>query len=417
MSNEQCPEVYVPKSYKHSTSSEKIKILEVQNNFNLSTADCRKLLASENWNLEKVLQDLMEKEKMAILMKAYPYLPVKKISEHLKLNRYDLDATTFHLEEMIKLNVRLLSDFFPQLSASEIKETLISNGWNIVAARLKIAREIGSKTGINLHLLEDKFDFNQPIVVYWNSVGDHKPNKGDWIGLYRSAENFPKKYSDYVLIDPETSSYAFNSSLSSDTYQLRYLSSDYQILSVSKDFKIGPQFDLSTEIITNDLTDRKTIKVTSKQVFGKPTNVMWVGLFEKNKSNNEYITYQWLKEMMTFEIPHAGEWELRIFDRNSGSVDTQRHAFKIDGTDSLEIIPDGPHIILKYNLQTTDTGSIGLYFENETDLGNWRRRTSIKTGGKGELTISTPKTPGIYNGRLIVNNKAMVVTPSITLPV
>jgi len=278
---------------------------------------------------------------------------------------------------------------------------------------------------VTLTVDKERFDLGDKIEVSWSIESEDRLSSGsDWIALYEKGEQNPKNYLTYEWSGKSQAKQGkviFATPSIYGEYQFRYLAKrSYTELALSSPVSIGPIFNLNAHLKPNEQEDNqsspKTIQVFCQQVSGASYPNAWIGLFEPNKGNKEYLTYDWLSSAksnnLEFAVPKTGEWQLRLFLTRPGFfgsvLDYQKCSVFLGGENQLELSRREKEVVIKYRIETLDpyaeSAWIGLFFASETNHRQWRRYKYVYSGGVGEITFKTPQTAGSYEARLLTRN-------------
>jgi len=177
----------------------------------------------------------------------------------------------------------------------------------------------------------------------------------------------------------------------------------------------------------------------------------WVGLYRDTKGghsltpsidNKSYYAFEWVsngkdvtsstedkslttvEKQLTFEVPKAGQWLLRLFHDRS-YVDVATCSIDIAGEDRLELSVSGAQMKVECALNTVDPARdyvwVGIYKIEEKDQRQYRRYKYIvptsSSNTNSTLTFKTPIHSGTYEARLFSNKSYEVVAKSASVTI
>jgi len=246
----------------------------------------------------------------------------------------------------------------------------------------------------------------------------------DWIGLYRAqADKRHKDYDTYQWVPaPGDGELQFQVPNKYGKFEFRYFRGrrGYLLKAVSPPFAVGPDVNLNVCRIPGKME----IAVKFQEKTGDKTfeNVGWIGIYDKNESNNKsYIAYDWLangreKGELTFPVPKNGDYEVRYFPQRR-YYDTNKMPILVAENNVLLLKKDEAAKVTKVNYKVcsvdpeTDYTWIGLFFVDEQDNTRWRRYSYV-TEKEGELSFKTPLHAGVYQARLFANKSFVPILKS-----
>lgn len=140
----------------------------------------------------------------------------------------------------------------------------------------------------------------------------------------------------------------------------------------------------------------------------------WVGLFPVDKTNKQYVTYQWsgkqlMKGSLTFVAPNVyGEYEFRFFPNGYYEHATMSNRFKVGPQIELtgRLDKENNKIVARWNQISGNLYSkswIGLYEKSETNNNNY---IHFEYAGKPntDLLFDAPFKPREYELRFFTNS-------------
>lgn len=199
---------------------------------------------------------------------------------------------------------------------------------------------------VQVEVLEDKVDFGGTITVVWKHSDVRASNK-DWIALYREGADV-KEYFTFQWVNPQKNQITFVAPTSAaDEYYFSYLANKtYEELGKSRNFRIGPSFDMAILSSERDSsTHSYIVKLLVTQQFGKVLSTMWVALYNKDAPLKKFHSYQYchVDKELTFKVPGPGEWRFRLFPQKLYiPILTLNHTIEDHKRTVIEEGPDAP---------------------------------------------------------------------------
>jgi len=293
--------------------------------------------------------------------------------------------------------------------------------------------------GVRLTATPQEVDCNQTITVSW-TVDEppadskkyvHSPTTSDWIAMYVKGADF-KNYTDWkwLPVASKTGSVQFTAPQTVNEMTFKYYSQkSFNLCAVSNTIHVGPRYEMQINPVTSAPSEKRTHRLVVTQTFGGSYPRAWVGLYAKKtpaKKDSQYVTWQWLssaapsledprKVGLQFDIPKAGQWELRLFlDRlpyfgeEISSLAVQTVSFMIKGDDVLifTVQPELNQITVEYTINSadpkTDSVWVGIFHANQED-NTQHRRCRYLYDQRGKTTFKKLVHAGVYEARLFAN--------------
>jgi hypothetical protein len=332
----------------------------------------------------------------------------------------------------------------------------------------------------------------QTIQVKWEAHADTLTTSRDWIGLYRldSSDRYenderPPRPSEHFVFWNWTGGGTKDSeghpltkgtfTISAPTTPGRYVcqyytmtssqSGEYSCTAISNPVLIGPKFSIKASVSSSldPITLPAKIHVTCQQVSSQSKfgSGAWVGLYRDNKDENSltrnidnksYHAFEWLsngkdikppvplegqsltsvEKELSFDVPKAGQWRLRLFSDRS-YIDVASGSAYIAGEDKLELSVSGQEMKVDCYITTVDPLRdyvwVGVYKVEEKDQRQYRRYkylvpqttasspssslpTSSARAPYSTLTFRAPIHSGVYEARLFANKSYEVISRS-----
>jgi len=277
----------------------------------------------------------------------------------------------------------------------------------------QIAPPVESNQTVIWNVSPSVVDVSEKITVEWE-MKSGQTTAYDWIGLF-AVDKPNKQYYTYQWKgknDTNKGTLTFTAPTIFGEYEFRYFANGaYQHAAMSQRVKVGPQVDMKATI------DKSRMVVRWAQLSGNKYPRAWIGLYEKNQTNNkQYLHWEYaLHPEIAFEAPvKPQEYEFRFFTNSYDDI-ARSNVISIEGADSISASIENGVIYVKPNILTVDpyydSAWVGLYFTSQNDNRQWRRYKYL-TDRRSEVQFKAPKTAGEYEARLFASKTLNVIAKS-----
>jgi len=284
---------------------------------------------------------------------------------------------------------------------------------------------LGNETQVTVSIVPEVVDIGEKIIVNWEIASNGQSTARDWIGLFESDKP-NRQYVTYQWPGKNLSkgNLTFISPPQYGEYEFRYFpNGSYQHIAMSNRFKVGPQINISAEVVkeivkssTGASQTHVELVVKWKQVSGNSITSnfsrAWIGLFEKSQINNklflswEYASKGGSSNEIRFKAPlKSKEYEFRFFTNSYIDV-AKSNSVLIEGQDSITASYENGNVVVKLHIVLDDPSFdntwLGVYFTHEGNNHQWRRYKYLTTRAD-TVTFKAPTTPGDYEVRMFAN--------------